>query len=61
MKSPCVKICRLNEDRVCIGCGRTSQEITMWSRFTDLDRMQRTMDAQLRLMELRKQSIKLKG
>ena len=36
--SPCIKICTLVE-RVCIGCGRTAQEIAEWSRATD-DRKQ---------------------
>ena len=34
MESPCVKICKLI-DSVCIGCYRTTEEITMWSKDTD--------------------------
>ena len=37
MKTPCVKICKLI-DSVCIGCGRTSEQITMWSKYTDKER-----------------------
>ena len=37
MKTPCVKICKL-VDNVCIGCGRTSKQITMWSKFTKKER-----------------------
>jgi predicted Fe-S protein YdhL (DUF1289 family) len=37
VKSPCVKICKLDEENgVCIGCGRTIEEITNWSTFSDL-------------------------
>ena len=37
IKSPCVKICRL-EDGVCIGCGRTQDEIREWVIMTDNQR-----------------------
>lgn len=26
-KSPCIKVCKLNDDNVCIGCNRTIEEI----------------------------------
>ncbi|MGZ9410804.1 MAG: DUF1289 domain-containing protein [Methylocystis sp.] len=28
--SPCIKICELNGDGVCVGCGRTRAEIAGW-------------------------------
>ena len=37
IKSPCVKICSL-EDGVCIGCGRTQDEIREWIIMTDNQR-----------------------
>ncbi len=37
IKSPCVKICTL-EDGVCIGCGRTQDEIRDWVIMTDEQR-----------------------
>ena len=37
IKSPCVKICNL-EDGVCIGCGRTQDEIREWVIMTDNQR-----------------------
>ena len=37
IKSPCVKICTL-EDGVCIGCGRTQDEIREWVIMTDNQR-----------------------
>lgn len=30
VKSPCVAVCALDENDVCIGCYRTGQEITEW-------------------------------
>lgn len=28
--SPCISVCSLNEDDVCIGCYRSADEITDW-------------------------------
>ncbi len=30
VKSPCVSICALDEDDVCVGCYRTGYEISNW-------------------------------
>jgi predicted Fe-S protein YdhL (DUF1289 family) len=32
MISPCKSICKLNSQRVCVGCFRTAAEITDWLR-----------------------------
>lgn len=33
--SPCVKICVIHPDaKICIGCLRTGEEISIWSRLT---------------------------
>ena len=37
IKSPCVKICSL-QDGVCIGCGRTQDEIREWVIMTENQR-----------------------
>ena len=37
IKSPCVKICKI-ENRICIGCGRTQDEIREWVIMTDSQR-----------------------
>ncbi|MGE7991813.1 DUF1289 domain-containing protein [Pseudomonas sp. NPDC089554] len=38
--SPCVNVCALDEQDVCIGCQRTVQEITQWSRMDNPQRRQ---------------------
>lgn len=38
INSPCIKICKLNEDKVCIGCYRTIDEITGWKTFTETEK-----------------------
>ena len=30
VRSPCVNICELNDDLVCIGCYRSGEEISRW-------------------------------
>lgn len=32
--SPCILICTLDEDKVCLGCGRTLAQISGWARMT---------------------------
>jgi predicted Fe-S protein YdhL (DUF1289 family) len=31
VKSPCISVCALNDDGVCIGCWRNVDEIAEWS------------------------------
>lgn len=39
MKTPCVKICRLDPVTfVCVGCKRTQEEIRMWTTYSDEER-----------------------
>jgi hypothetical protein len=39
MDSPCTKICTLDaHSGLCMGCGRTIEEIAGWSRMSDAER-----------------------
>jgi uncharacterized protein len=39
MESPCIKICTWDpESGLCLGCGRTLEEIGGWSAMTDAER-----------------------
>jgi len=35
LASPCVRNCCLDEDNVCMGCGRSLEEIIAWSAASD--------------------------
>lgn len=35
LKSPCVSICVLNEEDVCVGCFRTGNEISHWGSYNN--------------------------
>ena len=34
IESPCISVCRM-ENEVCVGCGRTLEEVVEWYNFTD--------------------------
>jgi uncharacterized protein len=38
VKSPCVSICCLDDADICLGCQRTVEEITGWSRMDNPQR-----------------------
>lgn len=40
VKSPCVSICALDEQDICIGCHRTMDEITGWPRLDNDERLE---------------------
>lgn len=46
MKSPCIKVCQIKDGK-CVGCGRTTEQITKWAKYSDSEReviMQRIKD-----------------
>jgi predicted Fe-S protein YdhL (DUF1289 family) len=38
LASPCVRSCCLDDDDVCMGCGRSLEEIVAWSTATDAEK-----------------------
>ncbi|MDY6799010.1 MAG: DUF1289 domain-containing protein [Pseudomonadota bacterium] len=40
VSSPCVSICALDEQDICIGCHRTGDEILRWTRMSNEERRQ---------------------
>ena len=37
IQSPCVSICGM-DNGICVGCGRTSEEVSEWLNYTDEQR-----------------------
>ena len=61
IETPCVKICTLDAGRgLCLGCGRTVEEIAAWARLTAAER-RRVMDALPERLARFKASQKLAG
>ncbi|MFW5848045.1 MAG: DUF1289 domain-containing protein [bacterium] len=40
VKSPCINVCRIDKDNVCIGCYRTLNEIDSWSKLKDKEKLE---------------------
>jgi uncharacterized protein len=38
VKSPCISVCALDVEDVCVGCYRTAQEITQWMVLDNVSR-----------------------
>jgi uncharacterized protein len=38
VQSPCNKICTLNAECVCVGCGRSRAEIGAWSQLSEAEK-----------------------
>lgn len=49
--NPCVRNCCLDDEDICLGCGRALKEITAWSGLSDAEKQ-----AVLRAAEARKQA-----
>lgn len=49
VQSPCNKICTLNAEGVCVGCGRSRAEIGAWSQISDADKAKVVKKAKERL------------
>lgn len=45
IKSPCIKVCKYDDDHVCTGCYRTMDEITGWLFMSNERKKQSLADA----------------
>ena len=52
--SPCVGICSLDADKVCIGCGRSLDEIAAWAAAPPSEKRRIAGEASRRLAGLQK-------
>jgi predicted Fe-S protein YdhL (DUF1289 family) len=52
LETPCVNICLLDESGLCIGCGRTLDEIARWPSMSDAERRDIMAALAARLQEL---------
>lgn len=40
MITPCIGLCRVDENKICLGCRRTLDEIARWIDMSDIERRQ---------------------
>jgi len=48
VKSPCINVCKYDEDEVCMGCYRTMNEITGWLFMDNRQKMKSLENAEER-------------
>lgn len=51
-ESPCIRKCTLNEQSICVGCGRSLTDITSWSSASESARQQIIELSKARLAKL---------
>jgi predicted Fe-S protein YdhL (DUF1289 family) len=54
-QSPCVRNCCLDENDVCLGCGRLLEEILSWRRVSDAEREEILLLARNRRMQRKRE------
>ena len=50
--NPCVNLCSLNGDNICIGCYRTIDEVGAWGRLNDEERLRVLENCEMRFQEV---------
>jgi predicted Fe-S protein YdhL (DUF1289 family) len=58
VESPCINVCTLDADSICIGCGRSIDEIARWSRMSSDERRRVREQAVLRCHERLRRQLK---
>ena len=51
ISSPCVRNCCLDEQDICLGCGRTIEEIMRWGDADDKEKLQMLKVSKKRIVE----------
>ncbi|MDX1496287.1 MAG: DUF1289 domain-containing protein [Salinisphaeraceae bacterium] len=51
VESPCVQVCELNAQDVCVGCGRSLDEIGQWLTASELEKRHILVKATNRLAQ----------
>ena len=50
--SPCISICKLNEKSFCTGCGRSMENIRLWSSLSEEDKVRISEESKERLVAM---------
>ena len=48
VKSPCIKVCKYDSEKNCVGCHRSMEEITNWILYNDDEKKQALKNAKER-------------
>jgi uncharacterized protein len=58
VESPCINVCTLDHAGICIGCGRSIDEIARWSRMSPEEQHHVCTESQLRCRERLRRQLK---
>jgi uncharacterized protein len=62
IETPCTKVCVVDpRSRLCVGCGRSLEEIARWTVFTEGERRRIMVDLPARVAALRHPPVKESG
>ncbi len=48
IKSPCIHVCTLDDEKICMGCYRSAEEVRNWFRYTDEQKLQSLKNSEIR-------------
>lgn len=48
IKSPCIHVCTLDDEKICLGCYRSVEEVRNWFRYSDDEKLQAIKNAEER-------------
>ena len=52
VKSPCIAVCDYDPIyKICVGCGRTTDEISLWTKMSEQEKNRVIKEAARRLLE----------
>lgn len=51
---PCIRQCCLNDDDICMGCFRTLDDMRIWHKSSDEEKLEMLKIAGMRKMEMKK-------
>jgi predicted Fe-S protein YdhL (DUF1289 family) len=54
IRSPCVRVCSLNQDQICVGCGMTIRDIKIWRSTDDQTREEIIRESRIRASSMQK-------
>jgi len=40
IKNPCIQVCTPDDEKICLGCHRSAEEIKGWHKMTDVQKLQ---------------------
>ncbi len=46
--NPCIHVCTLDDNKICLGCYRSAEEVRNWFRYTDEQKKETLRNSEIR-------------